>query len=138
MSSFSMVLMGEGVEVEIPGDLSDTISLLDEEVRWFSHEGHEYQLTPTRTELGARWDLAIRLINSKHREMPCPTVGRIELETLDGNGVVFRIPPRDADPPLETLQADPAGHFLGSFIFQTLNMLQRRELIQLPGVLPTS
>ena len=138
MSSFSLMLMGEGVEVEIPGGLSDTVSLLDEEVRWFSYKGHEYQLTPTRTELGTRWDLAIRLINSKHREMPCPTVGRVELENLDGNGVVFRIPPRDADAPLETLQADPAGHFLGSFIFQSLNMLHRRKLIQLPGVLPTN
>ena len=138
MSSFSLVLMEEGVEVEIPGDLSDTVSLLDQEVRWFSFEGHEYQLTPTRTELGARWALAIRLINSKHRERPCPTVGCVELENLDGNGVLFRIPPRDADAPLEALQADPAGFFLGSFIFQTLNMLQRRELIHLPGVLPTS
>ena len=138
MSTFSLVLMGEGVEVEIPGDLSDTVLLLDEEVRWFSHEGHEYQLTPTRTELGHRWDMSIKLINSKHREMPCPIVGRIELENLNGNGVVFRIPPRDADPLPETLEADPAGQFLGSFIFQTLNMLQLRELIQLPGVLPTS
>ena len=138
MFSFSLVLMEEGVEVEIPGDLSDTISLLDEEVRWFSYEGHEYQLTPTRTELGHRWDLSIKLINSKHRDMPRPTVGRVELESLGGNGVAFRIPPRDADPLPETLQADPAGYFLGSFIFQTLNMLQRRELIHLPGVLPTS
>jgi len=67
-----------------------------------------------------------------------PTVAASELENLDGDGVVFRIPPRNADAPRETLQADPAGYFLGSFISQMLNMLQRRELIHLPGVLPTS
>ena len=66
MSSFSLVLVEEGVEVEVPGDLTSVVSLLDEEVPWFSYNGHEFQLTPTRTQLGVRWDLAIKLINSTH------------------------------------------------------------------------
>ena len=110
MSSFSLVLVEEGVEVEIPGDLTSVVSLLDEEVPWFSHAGHEYQLTPGRTELGVRWDLSIKLINSVHR---------------------------DREDPSNHAECDPAGTFLGSFIFQILNMLQKRELITLPGVLPT-
>ena len=79
MSSFSLVLVEEGVEVEIPGDLTSVVSLLDEEVPWFSHAGHEYQLTPGRTELGVRWDLSIKLINSVHRDRDRPTVGHIEI-----------------------------------------------------------
>ncbi len=138
MSSFSLVLVEEGVEVEIPGDLMSVVSLLDEEVPWFSHAGHEYQLTPGRTELGVRWDLSIKLINSVHRDRDRPTVGHIELEAQDPGEVVFRIPPRDRENFAEYSEFDPAGNFLGSFIFQTLNMLQKKELITLPGLLPTS
>jgi hypothetical protein len=138
MSSFSLVLVEEGVEVEIPGDLTSVVSLLDEEVPWFSHAGHEYQLTPGRTELGVRWDLSIKLINSVHRDRDRPTVGHIELEAQDPGEVVFRIPPRDRENFAEYSEFDPAGNFLGSFIFQTLNMLQKKELITLPGPLPTS
>ena len=138
MSSFSLVLVEEGVEVEIPGDLTSVVSLLDEEVPWFSHAGHEYQLTPGRTELGVRWDLSIKLINSVHRDRDWPTVGHIELEAQDPGEVVFRIPPRNRENFAEYSEFDPAGNFLGSFIFQTLNMLQKKELITLPGPLPTS
>ena len=138
MSSFSLVLVEEGVEVEIPGDLTSVVSLLDEEVPWFSHSGHEYQLTPGRTELGVRWDLSIKLINSVHRDRDRPTVGHIELEAQDPGEVVFRIPPRDRENFADYSEFDPAGNFLGSFIFQTLNMLQKKELITLPGLLPTS
>ena len=138
MSSFSLVLVEEGVEVEIPGDLTSVVSLLDEEVPWFSHAGHEYQLTPGRTELGVRWDLSIKLINSVHRDRDRPTVGHIELEAQDPGEVVFRIPPRNRESFAEYSEFDPAGNFLGSFIFQTLNMLQKKELITLPGPLPTS
>jgi len=138
MSSFSLVLVEEGVEVEIPGDLTSVVSLLDEEVPWFSHAGHEYQLTPGRTELGVRWDLSIKLINSVHRDRDRPTVGHIELEAQDPGEVVFRIPPRNRENFAEYSEFDPAGNFLGSFIFQTLNMLQKKELITLPGLLPTS
>ena len=138
MSSFSLVLVEEGVEVEIPGDLTSVVSLLDEEVPWFSHAGHEYQLTPGRTELGVRWDLSIKLINSVHRDRDRPTVGHIELEAKDPGEVVFRIPPRDRENFADYSEFDPTGNFLGSFIFQTLNMLQKRELITLPGPLPTS
>ncbi len=138
MSSFSLVLVEEGVEVEIPGDLTSVVSLLDEEVPWFSHAGHEYQLTPGRTELGVRWDLSIKLINSVHRDRDRPTVGHIELEAQNPGEVVFRIPPRDRENFAEYSEFDPTGNFLGSFIFQTLNMLQKKELITLPGPLPTS
>ena len=137
MSSFSLVLVEEGVEVEIPGDLTDVIELLDQEVRWFACDGHEFQITPTRTELGTRWELSINLINSVRRDLPRSSVGRIELERLDGEMVLFRIPPRDRPDPSEPIRFDSAGHYLGSFIFQILNLFQNRNLISLPGVLPT-
>ena len=137
MSSFSLVLVEEGVEVEIPGDLTDVIELLDQEVRWFACDGHEFQITPTRTELGERWELSVNLINSVRRDLPRVSVGRIELERLDDEMVLFRIPPRDRQDPSESNRFDSAGRYLGSFIFQMLNLFQDRNLINLPGVLPT-
>ena len=137
MSSFSQVLVKEGVEVEIPGDLTSVIALLDQEVPWFSCDGHEFQLTSSRAQLGARWDLSIKLIDSATRRPAPSPVGRIELETLGNGGIVFRIPPRDSHDPAEPVQFDPVGHYYGSFAFQILNMLDRRDLIDLPGVLPT-
>ena len=137
MSSFSLVLVEQGVEVEVPGDLSSVISLLDEEAPWFSHNGHEYQLTAVRTQLRERWELTIRLISSVRRNATHPAIGRIEVDRLDNDEVRFAIPPRDRESPSEYHEVDPEGHFLGSFMFQTLNMLQRRGLITLPGVLPT-
>ena len=137
MSSFSLVLVEEGVEVEVPGDLSSVISLLDEEVPWFSHNGHEYQLTAVRTQLRERWELTIRLINSVRRGGQNPAIGRIEIDRLGNNEVRFAISPRDRESPSEYYEVDPEGQYLGSFMSQILNMLQRRGLITLPGVLPT-
>ena len=69
--------------------------------------------------------------------LPPFPVGRIEVEgQLDGS-VVFRIPPRGADESDEVSQFDRSGRFYGSFAFQILNLFQRRDLISLPGVLPT-
>ena len=44
MSSFSMVLLEEGVEMELPISMSAFISMLDGLVPNFACEGHEYQL----------------------------------------------------------------------------------------------
>ena len=137
MSSFSMVLLEEGVEVEIPGELSDIITLLDQEVPNFSCDSHMYQLTPTRIEMGKRWEVLIKAVNPRQRgQAPFP-VGRIEVENHEHDGVVFRIPPRESEPPPEALEFDPVGRLYGSFAFQMLNMFQRRDFIHLPGVLPT-
>ena len=139
MSTFSMVLMEEGVEVELPGDLSDVISLLDQEVPYFSCDSHTYQLTPTRVLGGKRWEVLIKAVNQTRRDQKPFQVGRIEV-TVDPDvdyGVVFRIPPRESEPVPEMLEFDPVGRFYGAFAFHMLNTLQRRNLVHLPGVLPT-
>ena len=137
MSSFSMVLLEEGVEVELPGKLSDVITMLDQEVPHFSCDSYTYQLTPTRIELGKRWDVLIKAINQARGEQSRFQVGRIEVKADMDDGLVFRIPPRTSEPVPEMLEFDPVGRFYGSFAFQMLNMFQKRDLIDLPGVLPT-
>ena len=46
MSSFTMLLLEEGVDVELPVDLSGIVGILDEEVRNFTHDGYGYALSP--------------------------------------------------------------------------------------------
>ena len=44
MTAFSMVLLEEGIETELPLSLSNTLGLLDRVVPDFHHQGHGYQL----------------------------------------------------------------------------------------------
>ena len=137
MSSFTMVLLEEGVEVELPTDLSGIIGILDQEVPYFTFEGHGFSVIAGKGTLGRRWDLVVNHFDHKNREILPLALGRVELETLDKNHVQLRIPPRGEQDIPQSDQGDPDGRFFGSFVYQTLNALQRHKLINLPGVLPT-
>ena len=137
MSSFTMVLLEEGVEVELPTDLSGIIALLDREVPYFTCEGHGYSLSAGKGTLGRRWDLIVKHFDNENGETLPVSLGRVELETLDTNHVQLRIPPRAEQEIPQAAEGDPDGRFFGSFVYQTLNVLQRHKLINLPGVLPT-
>lgn len=138
MSSFTMVLLEDGVEMEIPTDLSGIISFLDREVPKFSFQGHGYSLAPGKATLGSRWDMVVESIDYGREGLPLTPVGRIVLEKLDDGFVQFSVPPRAEQKNPDILRSDPDGRFFGSFIFQTLNALGRHKLIDLPGVLPTA
>jgi len=138
MTSFSIVLMEEGVEVELPANMADVIEILDREVPCFSREGFGFRVTPAKVHVGTRWDLMVNLVHPASQEpVPAP-LGRIELKTLDANAVQLRIPPRAEAMLPAAVQVDPDGGFLGSFICQMLNTLQRHRLIDLPGTLPVA
>ena len=138
MSSFSMVLLEEGVEMELPLGLSEAVTLLNDVVPAFHCDNHGYTLgVVSRAQLGVRWDLSVKLVdlaNNKTFEEP---VGCVELEAREGGKVNFRVPPRaEQDFPGMT-KYDFDGKYFGSFIYHMLNTLHNRGLIQLPGVLPT-
>ena len=137
MSSFTMVLLEEGVEVELPTDLSGIIAILDKEVPYFNCEGYGYSVIAGKGTLGRRWDLVIKQFDHENREVFPSSLGRVELETLDKNHVQLRIPPRADQENPQSSEDDLDGRFFGSFVYQTLNALQRHRLIDLPGVLPT-
>ena len=137
MSSFSMVLLEEGVEMELPVSMSEFISLLDGLVPNFTCEGHEYQLgVVSRANLGSNWDLTVNLVNSLTKEVFPEAVGGIELESLGSHSVNFRVPPRSGQKHVKMNEFDWDGKFFGSFIYQMLNALHERDLIKLPGLLP--
>ncbi len=138
MSSFIMSMLEEGVEVEVPSDLTAIISILDREVPCFSVNGYGFSVTSGKGTLGKRWELMIKSVNHANGDNTLFPVGRVELEKLDDHFVSFRIPPRlDRESP-SVSKHDPDGSIFGSFVSQTLNTLQRYKLIDLPGVLPVA
>ena len=144
MSSFIMSMLEEGVEVEVPSDLTAIISILDREVPNFSCNGYSFTVTSGKGTLGKRWELMIKSFNQANGGNTLFPVGRVELEKIDDQFVRFRIPPR-FDRESTSVQESPAvsdndpdGRIFGSFVLQTLNKLQRYKLIDLPGVLPES
>ena len=137
MSSFSMVLLEEGVEMELPISVSAFISMLDGLVPHFTCEGHGYQVgVVSRANLGSNWDLAVNLVNSETKEVLSEAVGRIELESRGLHNVNFRVPPRLGQEYAKINEFDWDGQYFGSFIYQMLNSLHERDLIKLPGLLP--
>jgi len=138
MSSFSMVLLEEGVEMDLPIELSEAVSLLDQVVPGFVCDNHGYQLgTISRATLGVRWDLSVKLVDLATSRVFEEPVGCVELErTKDGN-VHFRIPPRTQQDFPGISKFDWDGQFFGAFIYNMLNTLHGRRLIELPGVLPS-
>ena len=138
MSSFTMPLLEEGVDVELPVDLAGIIEIMDEEVRTFTHEGHGYALAPGKGTLGSRWDFLVKYFDHNDNEILPSSLGRFELHKLDDDHVHLRVPPREEQETPEMIEDDPEGRFFGSFVYQTLNALQRHKLIDLPAALPTA
>jgi len=137
MSSFSMVLMEQGVEMELPIEMSEFITMLDGLVPTFICEKYSYRLgTVNRATLGSNWDLSVKLVHLETNQVFEEPVGCIELEKLDQSRVNFRIPPRAQQDFPGMSKFDWDGQYFGSFIYQMLNTLHNKELIQLPGQLP--
>ncbi|MEC9309977.1 MAG: hypothetical protein VX966_10815 [Chloroflexota bacterium] len=137
MSSFSMVLLEEGVEVELPTSLSDALGLLDQVVPTFSCNNYGYRIgTINRAQVGSNWGLSVTLVDQATNQAVDEPVGCVELEKLDEHKVSFKIPPRAQQqfPGMSRLDWD--GKLYGSFIYQMLNTLYDRNLIELPGRLP--
>ena len=138
MSTFSMVLLEEGVEIEIPIGLSEALALLDEVVPTFRCQQYGYQVgTVNRAKLGSSWGLWVKLVNQQTNDVVEDPVGSVELEKVDDNKVNFRVPARAEQNYHGASKFDGEGQLYGSFIYQMLNLLHERKLIDLPGVLPT-
>ena len=137
MSSFSMVLVEQGIEMELPTSMSDALGLLDQVVPTFSCQRYGYQVgAVNRAQLGSSWGLWVKLVDLETREVLDDPVGCVELEKIDDDRVNFRVPARaEQDYPGMT-KLDWDGQLYGSFIFQMLNLLHERKLIELPGMLP--
>ena len=137
MSSFAMFLLEGGVDVAVAVDFERVASLLEEETAQYSCGEYIYKIRAGKGTLGQRWDLVINAMDPDMEGQPLFPLGRIEVEP-DGPGMVnLRVPPRIEQMVHGQDAADWDGRLFGSFVSQLLNSLQSRQLIDLPGVLPT-
>lgn len=137
MSSFSMVLLEEGVEMELPTSLSNALGLLEQAVPTFNCEQYGYQVgSVNRAKLGSNWSLWVKLVDLQTSQVLDDPVGCVDLEKIDEGKVNFRVPPRAEQDFPGMAKFDWNGQYYGSFIYQMLNTLHERELIKLPGLLP--
>ena len=136
MSSFSMVLLEGGVDVEVAVDLSEMTSILDTEVPRYSCGDFGYNVRPGRGTIGRHWSFEVSVfpIGDPRRELI--PLGRMEMESEDKGYISITIPPRVEQTIPGTDAADWDGKLFGAFVCQLLNSLHERHLIDLPGALP--
>ncbi len=137
MSSFSMVLLEGGVDVVVDVDFAEMTSILDQEVPRYSCGEFGFMVTPGRGEIGRQWIFMVSAFPlNQPGKHPLTSLGRMEVEaTRDGN-MSISIPPRIEQTVPGEDAADWDGKLFGAFVFQLLNSLYDRNLIDLPGILP--
>ena len=137
MSSFSMVLLEGGVDVEVEVDFAEMTSILDEEVPRYSCGEFGFTVTPGRGEIGRQWILMVSAFPLGNPwKQPLTSLGRMEIEVTRENNMTISIPPRIEQTVPGEDAADWDGKLFGAFVFQLLNSLYDRNLIDLPGILP--
>lgn len=138
MTAFSMVLLEEGIEADLPISLSNMLGLLDQVVPGFHHNGHGYQLASVnRARLGSDWELSVKLVDNVSHQIYAEPVGCVAVAKTGPDTVNFRIPPRSEQDFPGMSKFDWDGAYFGAFIYQMLNVLHNRGLMELPGRLPT-
>jgi hypothetical protein len=136
MSSFSMVLLEGGVDVEVDVDFADMTSIFDEEVPKYTCGEFGFTVTPGRGEIGGQWIFMVSAFSLLEVERELVSLGRMEVEVNRYGNVTICIPPRVEQTVPGPDAADWDGKLFGAFVFQLLNSLYDRGLIELPGILP--
>ena len=134
--SFGRFLLEEGVNIEVGSDIREVIAVLEREVNGFTCDNHGYRISPLKGVLGSKWKLQVKPWDRSNDTDVGPMVGLIDVEKAEGGGTLINIPPRDLWADEETRAFDREGTIFASLIFQLLNALQARGLIDLPGRLP--
>jgi hypothetical protein len=138
MTAFSMVLVEEGIEADLPINLSNMLGLLDQVVPNIEHNNFGYQLASvSRASLRSRWELNVKLVDLRNNKVYEEPVGCLEVQKTSNDTVNFRIPPRAEQDYPGMARLDYDGVYYGSFCCQMINFLYDRGLMQLPGRLPT-
>ena len=138
MTGFTAFLLEQGIETQLPISLNETLGLLEETVPTFAHDGHCYLLAAvSRGQLGARWELAVKVTDpATGRPISDEPVGFVHAINAGPDATDFVIPPRTPEGGIDLGHFDAEGAFFGAFIFQMINALTERNLMELPGSMP--
>ena len=138
MTGFTAFLLEQGIETQLPISLNDTLAMLQETVPTFSHDGHGYLLAAvSRGQLGSRWELAVKVTDpATGQPISNEPVGYVHVVNAGFGATNFIIPPRTPDGGIDLDHFDAEGAYFGAFIFQMMNALVDRQLMELPGAMP--
>lgn len=138
MTGFTAFLLEQGVETELPISLNETLSVLQEAVPEFTHNNHGYLLAAVnRGQLGARWELGVKLTDpGSGQPVNDQPVGSVHVAKVGPDTTSLVIPPRTPDGGIDPTHFDAEGEYFGAFIFQTINALVDRDLMEVPGRMP--
>ncbi len=138
MTAFTSFLLEQGIEIELPISLNESLGMIEEIVAAFSHEGHGYLLAAvSRGQLGSRWELAVKVTDPmSNRPIADEPVGFVNLTRVAPDATQLVVPPRTPEGGIEADHFDAEGRYFGAFIFQMMNALTERNLMEMPGVLP--
>ena len=138
MTGFTAFLLEQGIETQLPISLNETLGLLEETVSTFAHDGHGYLLAAvSRGQLGARWELAVKVTDpATGQPISDQPVGFVHAINAGPDATDFVIPPRTPEGGIDLAHFDAEWAFFGAFIFQMINALTERNLMELPGSMP--
>ena len=138
MTGFTAFLLEQGIETQLPISLNETLGLLEETVSTFAHGGHGYLLAAVRRgQLGTRWELAVKVTDpATGQPISDQPVGFVHAINAGPDATDFVIPPRTPEGGIDLAHFDAEGAFFGAFIFQMINALIERNLMELPGSMP--
>ena len=138
MTGFTSFLLEQGIETELPIGLNDALGLLEEVVPSFTHHGRGYLLAAvSRGQLGSRWELAVKVTDPTTNEpLDDQPVGFVHVARVSPDTTDLVIPPRTPEGGIDFGHFDSEGEFFGAFIFQMINALVDRHLMELPGAMP--
>lgn len=138
MTGFTAFLLEQGIEAQLPISLNETLGLLEETVSTCAHDGHGYLLAAvSRGQLGARWELAVKVTDpATGQPISDQPIGFVHAINAGPDATDFVIPPRTPEGGIELAHCDAEGAFFGAFIFQMINALTERNLMELPGSMP--
>ncbi len=136
MSSFSMVLLEGGVDVEVAVSLSEMTAILDAEVPHYTCGDFGYNVRPGKGTIGKQWSFEVSVFPLGAPRGKLIPLGRMEVQTEGSGYISINIPPRVEQTIPGKDAADWDGKLFGAFVCQLLNSLYDRHLIDLPGALP--
>ena len=138
MTGFTAFLLEQGIETELPIGLNEALGLLEEVAPTFAHGGHGYLLAAvSRGQLGSRWEIAVQVSDpASGQPISEQPVGYVHVSRVDQDATSLVIPARTPQGGIDTGHFDSEGEYFGAFIFQIINALVERNLMELPGAMP--
>ena len=138
MTAFTSFLLEQGIETELPIGLNDALGVLEEVVPSFDHHGRGYLLAAvSRGQLGSRWELAVKVTDpATDQAIEDEPVGFVHVAKTSPDTTDLVIPPRTPEGGIDLGHFDSEGEYFGAFIFQMINALVDRQLMELPGAMP--